>query len=362
MYCVYRTVRWRRLCGPRLWRRFPVSPGPLPPVASLKLVILHCICTYMYLEPLWRQNLLDNFSFLAAKFPWKNGRWQPYFLVAGEEILGSYALSVCIYSFFSSFFPFFTTNNIFSFWKGLLTRTVCWGVLESQLIDCYTGRDERRRECFGRIRELEQTASGRTTPPSGQSLSREEVSRNLQIRGEAQRSETTGKTRRGIDDSDIVPGRGEGHRPWWLGSAMKTTTGDERTMSYSSEESLNRGRGELGDSSLSRGQVMTASFHGVSSLLHLVQQSLTGHKRRGERGTREPAVRGYHHPRPELVETMRMVLDCWTHHQNFPLPLAPSLAHFVTAKEDAYIPRRHITDVRSLWQGGPLKLGHVIVM
>ena len=198
-----------------------------------------------------------------------------------------------------------------------------------------------------RIRELETAAQRnlcKPTPLSSLSVTREEDLHSN--RGTP--SEPSSETANGLGKSREVA---EPHRKlWWLNSAMKATTGDDRTLFYSPEDQTHRGSGL--EQSLSRGQVMTASFHGFSSLLHLVQQSVTGHKRRGRRGTKEPVRGRRHHPRPELVETMRMVLDSWTHHQNFPLPLAPSLAHFVTARDDAYIPRRHIPDVRSLWQGG----------
>ena len=203
--------------------------------------------------------------------------------------------------------------------QGLLSRTVCWDVLEAQLADCLSGRDERRRECFRRIKDLETatlSSSRDSTSPLGK--------------------ETT---------SEALPQR----ELWWLNSALESASPTDRTLSFSSAREGERGQ------PLSRGPVMTASFHGVSSLLQLAQGSLTGLRERARREARVPERelgRGRRNPRPELLEAMRMVLDSWTHHQNFPLPLAPSLAHFVTAEEDAYIPRRHLTDVRLLWQGG----------
>lgn len=48
---------------------------------------------------------------------------------------------------------------------------------------------------------------------------------------------------------------------------------------------------------------------------------------------------------------MRMILDFATHLGMFPSPLAPHLATFVVAKDDLYIPRQSVTDVRSIWSG-----------
>ncbi len=56
-------------------------------------------------------------------------------------------------------------------------------------------------------------------------------------------------------------------------------------------------------------------------------------------------------PRHETVDIMRSVLDFATHLRNYPVPLAPELAVFVAAKEDLYIPRQHVQDVRSIWPG-----------
>ena len=53
----------------------------------------------------------------------------------------------------------------------------------------------------------------------------------------------------------------------------------------------------------------------------------------------------------ETVEVMRCVLDVGTHLMRFPTPLAPQNAIFIAAKDDLYVPRKHITDVRSAWPG-----------
>lgn len=53
----------------------------------------------------------------------------------------------------------------------------------------------------------------------------------------------------------------------------------------------------------------------------------------------------------ETVEVMRRVLDVGTHISRFPTPLSPRNAIFIAAKDDLYVPRKHITDVRSAWPG-----------
>lgn len=54
---------------------------------------------------------------------------------------------------------------------------------------------------------------------------------------------------------------------------------------------------------------------------------------------------------PETVATMNSILDFATHLSNFPTPLAPDLAVFLAAKNDCYVPRQNVTDVRSIWPG-----------
>lgn len=53
----------------------------------------------------------------------------------------------------------------------------------------------------------------------------------------------------------------------------------------------------------------------------------------------------------EAVEVMRCVLDVGTHLGHFPTPLSPEMAIFIAAKNDLYVPRKNITDVRSTWPG-----------
>ena len=118
---------------------------------------------------------------------------------------------------------------------------------------------------------------------------------------------------------------------------------------------------ERGSSSLAM-----ASIPGPAHILH---QVLAGVGRRVqsevvERGRewqrkRNGERKGSGLPRPELLGTMRMVLDSATHHQYFPTPVDPALACFITAEDDMYIPRGHLADVRSLWKGGH---GRVCVM
>lgn len=56
-------------------------------------------------------------------------------------------------------------------------------------------------------------------------------------------------------------------------------------------------------------------------------------------------------PKAETVQMMQYVLDYSTHFNNYPRPVAPELATFLTAKEDLYIPRDNVADVRDLWPG-----------
>ena len=61
--------------------------------------------------------------------------------------------------------------------------------------------------------------------------------------------------------------------------------------------------------------------------------------------------RGKFSPHEETVGMMRTALDQATHLRNYPVPLDPELAIYVAAKDDLYIPRRNVTDVRSIWPG-----------
>ena len=197
--------------------------------------------------------------------------------------------------------------------------------------DCHSGRDERRRECFRRIRELEistltSSTSSTLLPPH---------------------------TSHPVGDLQTV---GElTHKLWRLNTAavpQRTTTQTHLCSSHEGELTLERGGtsergGELREGAIERGPFMMASVHGVTSLFHMAQVSLAELREKVRRGREVELERT-----PELLETMRMVLDSWTHHGNFPQPLSPTLAHFVTAREDAYIPRRNLADVRSLWSGG----------
>ena len=55
--------------------------------------------------------------------------------------------------------------------------------------------------------------------------------------------------------------------------------------------------------------------------------------------------------REESIALMRCLMDDFSHLRKFPTPLAPELALFLAAKEDMYIPRENIADVRHLWPG-----------
>ena len=56
-------------------------------------------------------------------------------------------------------------------------------------------------------------------------------------------------------------------------------------------------------------------------------------------------------PKGETVQMLSWMLDYTTHLHSYPCPISPELASFVVAKDDLYVPRRGVTDVRDLWPG-----------
>ncbi len=56
-------------------------------------------------------------------------------------------------------------------------------------------------------------------------------------------------------------------------------------------------------------------------------------------------------PNIETVQMLRWLLDYTTHLNSYPCPISPELAHFIVAKEDAYVPRNGVSDVQDLWPG-----------
>ncbi len=56
-------------------------------------------------------------------------------------------------------------------------------------------------------------------------------------------------------------------------------------------------------------------------------------------------------PKGETVQMLGWMLDYTTHLHSYPCPISPELASFVVAKDDLYVPRRGVTDVRDLWPG-----------
>lgn len=58
----------------------------------------------------------------------------------------------------------------------------------------------------------------------------------------------------------------------------------------------------------------------------------------------------------ETVSTLEAVLDLSTHLQNYPVPCDTSLAKFVVAEQDLYIPRQHIATMPATWPGKSLPL------
>lgn len=53
----------------------------------------------------------------------------------------------------------------------------------------------------------------------------------------------------------------------------------------------------------------------------------------------------------ETFNFMNYLMDETTHLRNYPLPIDPSLATFVIASHDAYIPRDKIENVANIWHG-----------
>ena len=191
---------------------------------------------------------------------------------------------------------------------------------------CQTSRDERRQECFKRIRELENGTCSNITDAS-------------LIESETEPSLT------GIS---------------WNFDGLFQSRREEvsRSVLHTSKEQVERGWQQA----MPRDLDMTASIQGVGGIApYLLRRAMVGFKKGAQKETaashsqltRMRQKGGS--PTPEMLSVMRMILDFSTHHRNFPVPLDPQLAHFVAAKEDAYIPRGNITDVHSLWPGGHLQ-------
>ena len=168
--------------------------------------------------------------------------------------------------------------------QGILSRAVCWDVLEEQLFTSKVGGDEKRRELFQTILQLD---------------------------------------------------RENAH--------------EERL--YSTSYMATQKQSLLGEDSLNRASFHTHSWkldkheeHLSQTRLNFLSRAWPVHKNKTDRSS---GSRLYW----ETVEVMRCVLDVGTHLTRFPTPLSPQHAIFIAAKDDLYIPRKHITDVRSAWPG-----------
>ena len=194
-------------------------------------------------------------------------------------------------------------------------------MLEEQLLHCQSGTDGRRRECLRRIRELETKSHNSTTD-------------NHHIESESSR------TADNLWNNDSV-------------LVSRGLVGERITNSVlHSAKEVETERGWAREN-MPKGSDITVGLHGMVS--YLVQRTMVGFKKSAQKEISErckESSKSSGLPRSELLEAMRMVLDLSTHHQYFPVPLDPSLAHFVAAEQDAYIPRAHITDVCSTWPGG----------
>ena len=247
--------------------------------------------------------------------------------------------------------------------QGLLSRTVCWNVLHQQLQRSHNGRDERMRECFRRIRDLE-TNTAHTNNHYIHSMNGVHVGHPRTVSVHSGHS--------GIVSELMTSSEASSDGSWSFHRASSPLGSDTLSQSVLLPLTKNEGvkhggekeKGGLRKSALQHDSITTASIHGTA---HILQQVLAcaGRKIRTEITDRRKQFQSNDHrmnlPRPEILNTMRIVLDSSTHHQNFPIPIDPSLAHFVTAEEDEYIPRGNITDVHSLWKGGCDLLHYVML-
>ena len=95
---------------------------------------------------------------------------------------------------------------------------------------------------------------------------------------------------------------------------------------------------------------MSATLEGMGLVSHLFHLT-TSPRKKSSTGLLPRGGRKIRCPRAETLAMMQSVLNSSTHLKNFPVPLSPELAEFVAARQDAYIPRHSVTDVRVLWPG-----------
>ena len=168
--------------------------------------------------------------------------------------------------------------------QGILSKAVCWDVLEEQLFVSKVGGDEKRRGIFQEILQLhrENSTSEKHGSPADYMTSQKSL-----FKGEPLSSA-------GFHTNSWELGKNESHSPEPQTNLLNRTWPLHRNRTSKSKKSL----------------------------LHW-----------------------------ETVEVMRCVLDVGTHLSYFPTPLSPETAIFIAAKDDLYVPRKHITDVRSTWPG-----------
>ena len=58
----------------------------------------------------------------------------------------------------------------------------------------------------------------------------------------------------------------------------------------------------------------------------------------------------------EAMKWMTIVLDHWTHLKHFSISSDPRRTVFVTAKQDKFVPREWVEDVRTIWPGKKNKI------
>ena len=166
--------------------------------------------------------------------------------------------------------------------QGILSRAVCWDVLEEQLFTSKVGGNEKWRELFQTILRLDRDNAH--------------------------------------EERLYSPSYVATQRPSLLG-----------------EDSLNR-------ASFHTHSQQQERHHLSDTRLNFLSRAWPVHRNRTNKSSRSFLYW-------ETVELMRCVLDVGTHLTRFPCPLAPENAIFIAAKDDLYVPRKHITDVRSAWPG-----------
>lgn len=240
-----------------------------------------------------------------------------------------------------------TASSVFT--EGILSHAVCWDALETQLFYSRIGHDEGRRRAFRQVLEKMEKSCETRTGCTAAHIAAAAHSLGLSVGEKAHVGglghwETVVDAQTRTEQSTSAQGR-DLFTDTDMGESCK-----KPGQLLGSVEPRN------GDSSLSESpeQVRTINSRALGQQLKAsVGITKTKSKKRKKRKFT---------PKEETVEMMRMILDFATHLGMFPSPLAPHLATFVVAKDDLYIPRQSVTDVRSIWSGCEVRYmegGHV---